>query len=139
MKEVEANLADDCFEKMKNATNDIDCEEGGMSSGKLWSLRKEICPQSRDPPTAMMDLEGNLVTNAEKIKEMVVSAYVEGHKKRHTKEGMEDLKDMKERLSERLMELAKTNKTPPWEMSDVDEVLKDLKKKKIQRSRWSCK
>ena len=43
---------------------------------------------------------------------------------------MEHIKDAKEILCEKLLKLAKSEKTPPWKMKDLDEVLKNLKKDK---------
>ena len=59
LEEVENELAEkyakDNFDKIKEKTGDIDCEDGGLNSGKLWNLKKEIFPKSREPPTAMKD------------------------------------------------------------------------------------
>ena len=41
LKKVEAELADEFFEKVKDASEDIDCEEGGTKSEKLWNLKKQ--------------------------------------------------------------------------------------------------
>ena len=36
-----------------------------------WALlKKHICPKSCDPPTAMVNKKGNLVTNQDDIKEL---------------------------------------------------------------------
>ena len=61
--EIEAELATEYFDKVQEAARNLDCDEGGMSSGKLWALRKQLCPRTREPPTAMVDSEGNLVTD----------------------------------------------------------------------------
>ena len=61
------------FEKIKERTGNADNEQAGMSAGSLWSLKKELFPQSRDPPTAMIDpSSGNLLTSEEKIQEAAV-------------------------------------------------------------------
>ena len=64
----------------------IECEEGGTHSGKLWQLRKKLFPNSRDPPTAMLDSEGNLLTCEKKLEEISLDAYKETLKNRPTKE-----------------------------------------------------
>ena len=62
------------FERIKEETNDVDFEDGGISAGKLWSLKKKIFPKSRDPPTAMVDPKsGNLLTTEEKIEEAALN------------------------------------------------------------------
>ena len=68
LENIENKLADEYaeeyFDKIKEKTAGIDCEEGGMNSGRLWSLKKELFPKNRDPPTAMLDPKsGNLLTN----------------------------------------------------------------------------
>ena len=62
MESVENELADEYFEKVLKASNNI-VEDGANMTNELWKLKKQICPRNRDPPTAMLNKEGNLVTN----------------------------------------------------------------------------
>ena len=78
----------------------------------------------------MVDKEGNLVTNQEGIKELAKKAYQERLRNRPIKQGLEDIKESKERLAEKLMNVAKNNKTEPWNIHDLNEVLKSLKSNK---------
>ena len=48
----------------------MDCDEGGMNAGKLWKLKKKLSPRQQDPPTAMLDQKGNLVTSKEGIQKI---------------------------------------------------------------------
>ena len=72
MEEVEEELSEEYFNKVKLSSKEVDCAEGGNISAEIWKLKKELCPRNRDPPTAMMDEKENLVTNAETIKDMAV-------------------------------------------------------------------
>ena len=67
LKNVEEELANKCAKdkitKITEEISGIECDNGGTNSGKLWQLRKKLCPKSRDPPTAMLDDLGNLVTS----------------------------------------------------------------------------
>ena len=45
--ELAVKYAEEYFKKINEKTSGIDCEEGGMNSGKLWNLKKEIFPKSR--------------------------------------------------------------------------------------------
>ena len=72
LKEVENMLGEkyarDNFEKIKEKAGNIDSDQGGISSGSLWSLKKELFPQSRYPPTAIIGpSSGNLPTSEDKI------------------------------------------------------------------------
>ena len=72
LKKVEEYLAEMCAEdnlkKIENEVRNINCEEGGVNSGALWKLKKKLNPKSRDPPTAIQDEAGNMVSSSEKIK-----------------------------------------------------------------------
>ena len=35
-----------------------------MNSKKVWKLKKKLCPKFQDPPAAMLDSKGNLLTEA---------------------------------------------------------------------------
>ena len=59
LKEVDDKLADKCaernVEKIREELKDIKCDEGGFNVGRLWKLRKKLCPFKKDLPTAMLD------------------------------------------------------------------------------------
>ena len=93
--------------------NDIYCAEGGNISSEIWKLKKQLCPRNRDPPTAMMNEEGKLETNIEVIKDMAVEAYKYRLRNRPKKEGLEEMKEAKEKVAEKVLEAAKNNKTDP--------------------------
>ena len=127
------HYAKEFFEQIKEKTAGIDSEVGGMNSGRLWSLKKEIFPKCRDPPTAMLDpVTGNLLTSEDKIEEAAIEVYKNRLKNRPMKDDLKHVKDAKEMLCEKLLKLAKSRKTPPWTMKDLDAVLKSLKKQKTR-------
>ena len=127
---LEGELAEEFFNKVKKASKGIDCTDGDSSAVDLWKLKKQMCPQSRDPPTAMLNDEGDLVTNEDMIKDMAVKAYKERLRNRPMKEGLEHIVEAKEKLADSLMEKAKLNKTPPWNQEDLQYVLDKLKNDK---------
>ena len=49
---------------------------------------------------------------------------------RPMKDGLEHIKEAKEKLADILMEKAKNTKTPPWDIADLEVVLNKLKKNK---------
>ena len=107
MEALEEELAEDYFKKVKEAGNNSDCMDGGKMSTELWKLKKQLGPQSRETPTAMLDDEDNLVTNEEQIKQMALTAYKERLRNRPIKDGLENVK--------------------PWDMADLEDVLNKLK------------
>ena len=129
--ELANEYAEEYYEKIKEKTADIDCEDGGIISGQLWNLKKEIFPKSREPPTAMIDpINGNMLTSSEKIEKAAINVYSKRLENRPMKEELTKIKDAKELLCKKLLELAKTRKTPAWTMKQLEVVLKNLKRKK---------
>ena len=57
LNKIEDKLASKCAKENREELEGMKFEERGINSGR------KLCPKSRDPPTAMCDLEGNLVTN----------------------------------------------------------------------------
>ena len=123
LKKVEEKLAELCAEenrrKILEEIAGIECNEGGTHSGKLWKLRKKLFPKSRDPPTAMFDPNGNLVTCESKVEEITLNAYQDRLKNKPIKESLSNLKILKENLCNLRLELAKRNKSPDWTMEQL--------------------
>ena len=127
---LEDELADDYFKKIKAAAEEIDCEVGGNISSDIWKLKKQLFPQHRDPPTAMLDPDGNLVKSQEQIKKLAAKAYEKRLENRPMKSDLEEIRKSKEKLAEKLMEVAKENKSPDWTSKDLYKVLEQLKNNK---------
>ena len=59
--------AEENYRKVKEELEKVKTNKGGMNSKQIWSMKKRICPKSKDPPTAMLDSRGNLLTSDEAI------------------------------------------------------------------------
>ena len=134
MEEVEDKLAEMCakanYEKIKEEIDNIKCDEGGVNSGHLWKLKKKLSPRCRDPPTAMLDQKGNLITSAKAIEALAVETYKKRLENRKIKDDLKDLQKEKEELCRLRLKLASRKKTPDWTMEQLDKVLNYLKKNK---------
>ena len=69
-----------------------------MNVGRLWKLRKKLCPYKKDPPTAMLDPNGNAITSATNLKEHAINHYKKVLENRVIKPGLENLQAAKENL-----------------------------------------
>ena len=134
LQDVEKKLNDKCAEsnymKIKKEIENIKAEEGGIHTGYLWKLKKKLSPNSRDPPTAMVDNAGNLITVPEDIDKLALNTFTERLRNRPIRDGLEGLRNAKEKLSEKRLKLAKSKQTEPWSLSQLDKVLKNLKRSK---------
>ena len=91
--ELETELADkfgdNIFVKIKEEIEGMNCEDGAVNSGKLWKLKKKLHSNFPDPPTAMRDSKGKLLTEKTDILEETVQHYERVLKNRKIIEGLE--------------------------------------------------
>ena len=128
--ELADKFADNIFEKIKEEIDGMNCEDGAINSGKLWKLKKKLHKNFVDPPTAMKDSNGNMLTKGHDILDATVKHYQKVLENRTIKEGMEQHKKEREDLAKQRLEYASRNKTPDWDMDDITEALKSLKNNK---------
>ena len=69
----------------------MEVKEGGLNPNQLWKLKKKLCPESRDPPCAMLDDNGNLLTSNKAIKERAVKVYSKQFEASTIEDNMKDL------------------------------------------------
>ena len=102
LNKVENKLAELCaesnYKKIKEEVDHIKSDEGGINSGQLWKLKKKLNPKCRDPPTAMTDMYGNLVTSDEAIRDLAVETYSKRLENRKMKDELKHIQEAKERL-----------------------------------------
>ena len=115
--------AEEYVKKIYERIGGTDSEDGEISNGKVWKLKKDLFPRKRDPPTAMIDPEsGNLLTEAEKIENAAVNVYKERLKNKPMDTNLEHVKDAKEALCAKRLKVAKLTKTPAWNMAELEKV-----------------
>ena len=131
---VEKELAEKCaesnYKKIREEIDNIKTDEGGFNSGHLWKLKKKLSPKCRDPPTAMVDREGNLVTSNEAIEAIAIETYKKRLENRAMKDELKQLQNDKENVCKLRLKLSSKRKTPDWTMDQLNTVLKNLKKNK---------
>ena len=117
------------YQKIKSEIDCIDNEDGGFNSGKLWKLKKKLSPVNSDQPTAMKNSEGLLLTNDDEIKEEAKKHYKKVFEDKPMEDSINYLRQEREQLCMKRLEISRKYKTPPWTITDVKYAIKDLKKK----------
>ena len=69
--------ADNNFKIIQESSQGLMCEEGGVNVGKLWKLKRKLRGIVVEPPSAMFDSMGNLVTSRSGIEKLTVKTYKE--------------------------------------------------------------
>ena len=55
----------------------METKYGGLNPNQMWKLKKKLCPNSRDPPNAMLDEHDNLLTTDKAIQDRAVKVFSE--------------------------------------------------------------
>ena len=94
----------------------------------MWKLKSKLFPKPPNPPMAKIDKYGNLITEQGPPKKLYLETYVERLKHRQINEEFKDIFDLKSLLWNMRLDKIKTVKTRKWTPSDLDKVIKTLKK-----------
>ena len=100
----------------------------------MWKLKQSLFPRTREPPAAVLDVKGNLLTSDNAIEERAIEVYKDRLKGNIIKENLVDMEKAENVLCETRLKMCKRNKTEPWSMENLHLVLKQLKKKKSRDS-----
>jgi hypothetical protein len=131
--ELSSKYSDSMYTKILSEVQGLeDAEDGGFNAGKLWKLKKKLSPKTNEPPSAMENSHGKLITNKEDILEEAVNHYKTVFKQRVIAPGLEQLQSDREKLCEERLKLAAQNKSQPWSIMDVTNVVKSLKQGKAK-------
>ena len=76
--------------------------------------------------------EGKIVTNHDELKHLFLDTYTKRLRNRPIKNGFEEIKNIKEDVFNSRMEIAMKRKSKPWKITDLETVLKALKKDKAR-------
>ena len=131
---VEEMLALHCASKnyqiVKEACDGLTCGDGGVNVNKMWKMKKQLKGKYCEPPTAIIDEHGNLVTDAKGIEEVVIKRYEERLSTLPIKPELQLHKVQREQLCEQRLQEAQGNKSPEWTLKELDVVLRQLKNNK---------
>ena len=114
------------YKKIKSEIKVMSSEDGGYNPGHLWSLKKKLSPKHIEPPTAMKDSNGKLLTTEEEIKAESIKHYKKVFENRTIDEDMSSHKVKREELCDKRLVEASNNITPPWTLDNVKDAIKGL-------------
>ena len=117
--ELATKYSETMFKKINQEIKGIRGDEGGYNPGHLWKLKKKLSPKHNEPPVAMKDAEGNILTNEEEIRAEALRHYRKVFEDKPIDEKYKEYEIEKEKLCEMRLEIAAENKTPPWTVEDV--------------------
>jgi len=134
LENVEEMIAEQCAEDnlkiVKEACDGITCEDGGVNINKMWKMKKKLKGRYCEPPSAMLDEHGNVVTDNTGIENILIKRYEERLKGLPMKAELKMHQMQRENLCDQRLEEAQANKTPEWTITELEVVLNQLKNDK---------
>ena len=108
-------------------------EDGSILVSKMWKLKKHVWPKHRETlPVGKLNHQGRMVSSPTEIKDLLVKEYTERLRSRPVHPDLVDVIKLKEKTFQLKLEHAKANATPDWEMSELENVLKNVDKTKCR-------
>ena len=129
---LEKLIADKCEEKNRRQVVDnfgeMDGDDGVVNHQGVWKNKRKLFPKIKpNLPVAKKNLKKQLITNADELKELYLNTFKYRLRHRPAQPGYEENIDLQEELFRLRLELAKDQKSPPWKIEDLNDVLKNLK------------
>ena len=86
-------------------------KEGRIDAQTFWKINKNMFPKSRDPPVAILDKHGNLVTADKAIENRVLEVYTERLEPNEINKHLKSFEEAVNKLCEARLERTSINKT----------------------------
>ena len=138
--DIEKEIGDEVAEENAKEITEIirslgvdDVSLGPDGRKKMWRILKRKYPKNVTAvPVGKKDQKGNLITNHEGLKKLYLKTYIHRLRNRPIRGDFEELKKMKNELFKLRLSLSACNKSRPWEMKELEQVLNSLKKDKAR-------
>ena len=108
-------------------------QNGGTNIAGAWALKKKIRPKNKAAvPVGKKDGQGNIVTDQHGLKVLYLETFVWRLRERPIRPDLGDVKQMKEKCFDQILELCSKTKSKKWTSEDLDIVLKSLKTENVE-------
>ena len=135
-KEIGNKVVESYHKEILDTIKDLGGDESsldGSGRNKMWAMLKRKFPKTECViPVGKKDRKGNIITNHMGLKHLYLKTYVGRLRDRPIREDFLELKKLKQILFNLRLELSKSHETRPWEMSDLEAAIKELKKDKAR-------
>ena len=123
-KEIIKEIADREYEKLENVMGNLDLD----TNTNIWKEMRKAYPSKSNPlPTGVNNAQGKLITNPKEKRKVTLDHFQNRMRKRDIKDDTKEVDDLNTKLFNKQLYLAKLNKRPPFEIKELEKVLKSLK------------
>ena len=105
----------------------------GSGRQTMWKILKKKYPKTTPViPVGKRDRKGNMISNHLGLKHLYLETYMHRLRNRPMKNDLQNIKDLKMKLFNLRLEIAKRCHTKPWTLTQLEKALKSLKSNKAR-------
>ena len=98
------------------------------TNSNVWKEMRKAFPNKIKPlPTGVLNAQGKLITNPKEKRKVTLEHFLNRMRKRGIKEDTKEVDELNTKLFEKQLKLTRENKSPPFDMQELDKVLRSLK------------
>ena len=127
-KQVSKECSDKEYDKLVKVLGELETESGGTNSNNVWKEFRKTYPKKSKPlPTGIKNINGKVITNPEEKKKVTIKHFEHRMRRRPKHEDVKEISETNEKTFLMRIEQARINKSPPFNMNELEKVLKSLK------------
>ena len=124
-------VANDNREKVMNAFKLLSNTDGTANVNGMWGLKRKIFPKNpKQLPHAKKNAENKIISSQSDLKRLYLKTFQHRLRHRPIKDDLKNLEKLKEELCAKRIKIAIKNKSKCWDIKDLRDTLKALKKNK---------
>ena len=120
--------AEENFNYIKKNLEHLSDNTDNLNPVRMWELKKKLCANKSEAPTAKKNKNGKLVTGNSQLKQLYENTYKNRLKHRDIQPELQSLYNMKMYLFDLRFKVTKAIKSKNWSMENLLNILKKLKK-----------
>ena len=126
--ELTVECSDKEFEKVTKICGTLETNSGVTNVTNIWRQFKKAYPTKTKPlPTGVQNVEGKIITNPKEKQKVILEHFTHRMRKRPVKQEVMEILNKSEELFRKRVENAKTVKNCPFEMKELEDMLKCMK------------
>ena len=129
---VVAELQGQKIIKVLDENKELLQENESFNVNNTWKLKKRIFPRSSEPPFAILDNNGNLVTEYDNILDIMKQEFTHRLRNREISHEYVELKQLKEYLCKLRLELTRKGQYKKWTSEQLTRAIMRLKSNKCR-------
>ena len=127
-KYISEEIADKELEKLGNILGTLDNNSDGTNYTNVWKQLRKAYPKNVKPlPTGVENTKGKVITNSTEKEAVILEHFEHRMRKREIKDEVKDINALNNELFKMRLKETKKVKSPPFEMIELNNVLKTLK------------